>query len=130
VATIAAAGATLAAMPDDALTPRDLTRSTRGAALATALAALEALAELGETIEDEWTYVTTLADAGRSRLRAAAGADLDAALPAERAAAVAAACAETARITDPHRAIDWLSTFPALVELALGQAPGSSGTGA
>ncbi|HYN47318.1 MAG TPA: hypothetical protein VER83_00540, partial [Candidatus Nanopelagicales bacterium] len=46
--------------------------ATRGAALAAALAALEGLAELGETIEDEWTYVTALAEAGRSRLRTAA----------------------------------------------------------
>jgi hypothetical protein len=97
--------------------------ATRGAALDTALAALDALAELGETIEDEWTYVTALAEAGRARLRAAAGADHGAPLPADRAAAVAAAGAEVASIRDPHRAIDWLSTFPALVVLALGEAP-------
>jgi hypothetical protein len=101
----------------------DAAPATRGAGLGDALAALDALAELGETIEDEWTYVTALADAGRSRLRAAAGPDLGAALPADRGAAIAAACAETARIEDPHRAIDWLSTFPAVVELALGGPP-------
>ncbi len=94
--------------------------ATRDAALSAALAALDALAELGETIEDEWSYVTALADAGRARLRAAAGPDVDAALAADRGAAIAAACAETARIEDPHRAIDWLSTFPAVVELAMG----------
>ena len=98
--------------------------ATRGSALAAALAALDGLAELGETIDDEWTYVTTLAEAGRARLQAAAGADLKAVLAPDRAAAVDAACAETARIADPHRAIDWLSTFPAVVELALGDAPG------
>ena len=93
--------------------------ATRGAALSVALAALEGLVELGETIEDEWTYVTALAEAGRTRLNAAAGLDLTAPLAPDRARAVVAACAETARIADPHRAIDWLSTFPAVVELAL-----------
>jgi hypothetical protein len=99
--------------------------STRGAALDRALAALEALAELGETIEDEWPYVTALAEAGRARLSSAAGPSLAVPLTPDRAAAVAAACDEIARITDPHRAIDWLSTFPAVVELAL-VAPGAS----
>jgi hypothetical protein len=93
--------------------------ATRGAALGVALAALERLAELGETIEDEWPYVTALAEAGRTRLGSAAGPDPAVPLAPDRAAAVAAACAEIARITDPHRAIDWLSTFPAVVELAL-----------
>ena len=93
--------------------------ATRGAALQAALGAFDGLAELGETIEDEWSYVTALAEAGRTRLRAAAGPDLAARLAPDRTAAVAAACGEVARITDPHRAIDWLSTFPAVVELAL-----------
>ncbi len=97
--------------------------ATRGQALTAALAAVDALAELGETVEDEWTYVTSLADAGRARVRAAAGPDHDATLSAERMTAVAAACAEAGRITDPHRAIDWLSTLPAIVELVL-VAPG------
>jgi hypothetical protein len=107
--------------------------ATRGAALDTARAALGVLAELGETIEDEWPYVTALADAGRARLNAAAGPDPAVPLAPDRAAAVAAACAEIALIADPHRAIDWLSTFPAVVELALvaptGPAsPGPAGT--
>jgi hypothetical protein len=93
--------------------------TTRGAALATALEALDRLATLGEDVEDEWTYVTALAEAGRKRLHAAAGPDPGAALAPARAAAVAAAADEAARITDPHRAIDWLSTLPAVVELAL-----------
>ncbi len=92
---------------------------TRGAALASALAALDGLAALGETIEDEWTYVTALADAGRARIRAAARDDPAVPLGLERAVAVATACAEVGRIEDPHRAIDWLSMFPAIVELAL-----------
>lgn len=106
-------------MPDTAPGMTVPPPATRGAALAAALAALDGLAELGETIEDEWTYVTALAEAGRSRLRASAGLDPTVPLAPDRAAAVAAACTETARIVDPHRAIDWLSTFPAVVELAL-----------
>ncbi len=116
-------------MPDAAPGSDTPPPATRGTALAAALAALEGLAELGETIEDEWTYVTALAEAGRSRLRTAAGVDLAAPLAPDRAAAAAAACAETARIVDPHRAIDWLSTFPAVVELALGTPDGAPGAG-
>lgn len=110
---------------DPAPSASGLPQATRGAALAAALAALDGLAELGEGIVDEWSYVTALAEAGRARIRAAAGADPAAPLAAGRAGAVAAACAEVARIVDPHRAIDWLSTFPAVVELALG-APDAS----
>jgi len=93
--------------------------ATRGAALAASLEALDRLAALGEDVEDEWTYVTALAEAGRKRLRTAAGPDPTAPLAPVRAVAVAAAADEAARITDPHRAIDWLSTVPAVVELAL-----------
>ena len=109
-----------APMPEPAPSPP----TTRGEALSVALAALDALAEQGETIEDEWTYVAALAEAGRVRLHAAAGiraATRATALAEERAGAVAAVAAEAARITDPHRAIDWLSTLPAVVELALGE---------
>jgi hypothetical protein len=108
-------------MPDAAPGSDTPPAATRGAALDAALAALERLAELGESIEEEWTYVTALADAGRSRLRNAAGVDPAAPLAADRGAAVAAACAETARIVDPHRAIDWLSTFPQIVLVNLGE---------
>jgi hypothetical protein len=97
--------------------------ATRGAALAAALAALDSLVALGETVEDEWTYVMALAEAGRARLRAAAGPDPAAPIRLAQGVAVATACAEVARIADPHRAIDWLSTFPAVVELALGPGP-------
>jgi hypothetical protein len=103
-----------------------------GDLLASALAAVGVLADLGETVEDEWTYVTKLAEMGRARIRAAVP-DGDALLPAETAAAIDALAAEAGRITDPHRAIDWLSTLPAVAELALGAgvgrvpAPGAGG---
>jgi hypothetical protein len=103
-----------------------------GDLLASALAALGVLADLGETVEDEWTYVTKLAEMGRARIRAAVP-DGDALLPAETAAAIDALAADAGRITDPHRAIDWLSALPAVAELALGAgvgrvpAPGAGG---
>jgi len=102
-----------------------------GDLLASALAALGVLADLGETVEDEWTYVTKLAEMGRARIRAAVP-DGDALLPAETAAAIDALAADAGRITDPHRAIDWLSTLPAVAELALGAGVGrvaASGAG-
>jgi hypothetical protein len=115
-------------MPESApVTPREPI-SSRGAALDAVLAALDALAELGETIEDEWPYVTALADAGRTRLNAAAGPDPAVSLGPD-ARPLTAACAEIALITDPHRAIDWLSTFPAVVELALVAPAGSDTAG-
>ncbi len=89
-----------------------------GDLLATAIAAFGLLAELGETVEDEWTYVTKLVEIGRSRLRAAVPDGSGRASP-ESAAAIDALAAEAGRITDPHRAIDWLSTFPAVAELVL-----------
>ena len=95
-----------------------------GDLLASALAAVAVLADLGETVEDEWTYVTKLAEMGRARIRAAVP-DGDALLPAETAAAIDALAAEAGRITDPHRAIDWLSTLPAVAELALGAGAGA-----
>ena len=90
-----------------------------GDLLSTALAALGVLADLGETIEDEWTYVTKLTEMGRARLRAAVP-DPGVLVPAEIAFAIDTLADEAGRITDPHRAIDWLSTLPAIAELALG----------
>jgi hypothetical protein len=39
------------------------------------------------------------------------------------AEAVAALSSEVAAIDDPHRAIDWLSTFPQVLLVALGERP-------
>ena len=84
-----------------------------------ALIALDALGVLGEDVEDEWTYVTDLVAAQRSRLETIAADRPTEPVPPERAAAVDLAIAETAAIVDPHRAIDWLSTYPDIVALAL-----------
>jgi hypothetical protein len=92
---------------------------TIAAAVGRALDAYAELAELGEEVEDEWTYVTDLAAAWRERLEAVAAERGAALLTAESDGAIARAEEEIARITDPHRAIDWLSTFPQVVLLAL-----------
>jgi len=88
-----------------------------------ALDAYAALSELGEDVEDEWTYVNELSEAWRNRLEevvVARGHDL----PDEgAAAAVDRAIEEIGGIADPHRAIDWLSTFPQIVLIALGESP-------
>jgi hypothetical protein len=85
-----------------------------------ALAAYDGLAGLGEEVEDEWTYVNDLSTAWRDAMQAAADAAPDAPADETVTAAVDAAIAEIDAIADPHRAIDWLSTFPQVVLLALG----------
>jgi len=98
--------------------------ATVAEAIERALAAYADLTELGEEIEDEWSYVNDLASAWRDRLdevvadAARTGARLDAA-----DAALGRAIDEIGRITDPHRAIDWLSTFPQVTLLAFGETP-------
>lgn len=84
-----------------------------------ALGALETLEQLGEQIGDEWQYVVDLHGAWRERLAAIAGARGEESLRPSASAAIEAATAEALRITDPHRAIDWLSTFPQVALAAL-----------
>lgn len=92
-------------------------------ALDRAIDALDGLQQLGEDIEDEWTYVTDLSAAWRSRLEDVEAARGDEALPEARSAALDRVIEEVALISDPHRAIDWLSTFPQVVLAALGERP-------
>ena len=90
-----------------------------------AVAALDRLAALGETIEEEWTYVQDLQTVWTARLRAVASADRPSGTHpplAELEAAVDRLVAEADLITDPHRAIDWLSTLPQVTLVALGEA--------
>lgn len=89
------------------------------------VAALGRLAALGETVEEEWTYVQDLQTVWTARLRAVAGADRAVGTHpplVELEAAVDRLVAEVDRITDPHRAIDWLSTLPQVTLVALGEA--------
>ena len=82
---------------------------------------IEALAAVGSEVTDEWQYVQDLGAAYRARLAA-----VEAARGSERAdpavvRAVERAVEEAGLVTDPHRAIDWLSTLPQVVLLALGE---------
>lgn len=88
-----------------------------------ALDAYAALAELGEEVEDEWSYVNDLADAWRSCLEEVADRRGAEPAPDVVSAAIDRAIAEIDLIADPHRAIDWLSTFPQVVLLAFGETP-------
>jgi hypothetical protein len=85
--------------------------------------AYDALGVLGEEVEDEWSYVTDLGERWRARFDAVAVARGDDPLPDALAVALDRAIDEVARIEDPHRAIDWLSTFPQVVLVALGERP-------
>jgi len=88
-----------------------------------ALDAYTLLEERGEEIEDEWSYVADLSDAWRTRLDAVAAHRGNAEASDEAGTAVDLAIDEIGRIEDPHRAIDWLSTFPQVVLLAIGERP-------
>lgn len=94
--------------------------------VARALDALDALGLQGEEVEDEWTYVTDLVDAQRSRLEAIRDRRPGDEIAADRVSAVALAIEETEAISDPHKAIDWLSTFPDLIALALDEPVGGA----
>jgi hypothetical protein len=86
-----------------------------------ALDAYTALTELGETIEDEWSYVTDLSEAWRTRLDLVASSRGQEPTSEVVSSAIDRAIDEIGLITDPHRAIDWLSTFPQVVLVALGE---------
>jgi hypothetical protein len=86
-----------------------------------ALAGLDVLATTAEPVEDEWQYVTDLGTVWRARLRSVADARGEEEAPAGADAAIETLVAEAGRISDPHRAIDWLSTFPQVALAALGE---------
>ena len=90
-----------------------------GPAIDAAISAFEALVALSEEVEDEWLFVNDLATIYGELL-----ADLRERLGHTEVAASAAgaleeAAAEVRLLTDPHRAIDWLSTLPQVVSFAL-----------
>lgn len=91
--------------------------------IARALEAYEAMTALGEDVEDEWSYVNDLSGVWRDRIDEVVATRGGSAVEPEVEAAIDAVCAEIGRLTDPHRAIDWLSTFPQVVLLALGEQP-------
>jgi hypothetical protein len=88
-----------------------------------ALDAYEALAALAEDVEDEWTYVTDLSAAWRARIESVITERGGEPLDPPALAAVERAIEEVGRIGDPHRAIDWLSTFPQVALTIFGEQP-------
>ena len=97
--------------------------TTIGDALGAARPAYDDLTALAEDVEDEWSYVNDLAAAWVERMDAVADARGREPLAAGVAAAVPMLMAEVALLDDPHRAIDWLSTFPQVLLIALGERP-------
>lgn len=97
--------------------------STVDAAINRALIAYAALTELGEEVDDEWSYITDLSAAWRDRFEAVATARAGESIAPEVDAAIDRAVEEIDLVTDPHRGIDWLSTFPQIVLLALSETP-------
>ena len=94
---------------------------TIDAALDPALTALGDLGRLGEEVADEWQYVVDLEAAWRERLTEVVAARRGQPVDEAQAAAIERVIAETQLISDPHRAIDWLSTFPQVVLFALAE---------
>lgn len=98
------------------------------------VAAIGRLVAQGETVEDEWTYVHDLETVWVARLRTVAAAHAAAvasgapeairspAAGAELEVAIDRLVAEADLVSDPHRAIDWLSTLPQATLVALGEA--------
>lgn len=84
-----------------------------------ALTGLDALTVTAEPVDDEYQYVTDLRSVWRARLGAIADARGTEPAPPGSDEAATALVAEAGRITDPHRAIDWLSTLPQVVLAAL-----------
>ena len=90
--------------------------------LTEALDAYARLASLGEDIEDEWTYVTDLDAAWRERLEAR-GSRARLGPAGVRRSGGRTGHRRDRSHHDPHRAIDWLSTFPQVVLVAAGEQP-------
>lgn len=97
--------------------------ATVSAAIAITVDALESLAALGEDVDDEWQYVQDLTAAWRDRLTALEVIRGDDGIEPTIGAAIVLLPDEAARIADPHRAIDWLSTLPQVALASLGERP-------
>lgn len=89
--------------------------------IARALEGFAALSTTAESVEDEWQYVTDLATVWRGRFAQVVAARGLEPAPPGAADAMDALVAEAALVTDPHRAIDWLSTLPQVALAAIGE---------
>lgn len=86
-----------------------------------ARAAFGVLATTAEPVADEFQYLADLETVWGARLAAVSAARGPEAAPAGAEAAIEALEAEAAAISDPHRAIDWMSTLPQVALAALGE---------
>ena len=91
--------------------------------MAVARSAYDDLTTLAEDVEDEWSYVNDLSGAWLERMDEVADARGHESAGPGVAEAVPALIAEAAAVDDPHRAIDWLSTFPQVLLIAVGERP-------
>ena len=89
--------------------------------IARALEGFTVLATTAEAVEDEWQYVTDLGTVWRGRFAQVSAARGTEPAPPGAADAMTALVAEAGLVTDPHRAIDWLSTLPQVALAALGE---------
>jgi hypothetical protein len=89
--------------------------------VARARAAFEVLATTAEPVSDEVQYLADLETVWGARLTSVSGARAAEPAPDGAEAAIAALEAEAVLITDPHRAIDWMSTLPQVALAALGE---------
>ena len=89
--------------------------------IAQALDGFTVLATTAEAVEDEWQYVTDLGTVWRGRFAQVSAARGTEPAPPGAADAMTALVAEAGLVTDPHRAIDWLSTLPQVALAALGE---------
>jgi hypothetical protein len=85
------------------------------------VATLDAIALVAAPVDDEWQYVTDLVTAWGARLTAVGTERRADVVAAPIEAAVDRAIEEALLVSDPHRAIDWLSTLPQVVLVALGE---------
>ena len=97
--------------------------ATIGDAIAAARPAYDDLTALAEDVEDEWSYINDLAAAWIERMdaRCPPPAGTSRRQPASRRPP--GAHRRGRLLDDPHRAIDWLSTFPQVLLIALGERP-------
>jgi len=95
--------------------------ATVSALVARTIAAQEGLVAVADPLVEEWQYVADLGAAWGARLRRVADERGGEDATAEVERAVERVIEEAELVTDPHRAIDWLSTLPQIVLVALGE---------
>ncbi len=95
--------------------------ATTAALLARARAAFDVLAATAEPVTDELQYLADLETVWGARLQAVSDARGAEEAPPGAEPAIEALEAEAAAITDPHRAIDWMSTLPQVALAAIGE---------